>query len=147
MRFTLSKFGVWKYFIQTRARLCDRQIWKNEAHILQFTTKKAGTGIRALFCLIMLTFFIFGGSCISPLKEWKLVKINGLKKDGSSKCLQLSMFNYCFDRPLVYLREILYKGKNQIAWKQLRRPEGRQLSNLWKVGWMVLLSVEYAYIA
>ena len=28
------------------------------------------------------------------------------------------------------IREILYKGKDQIAWKQLWRPEGRQLSDM-----------------
>ena len=31
---------------------------------------------------------------------------------------------------VTQIREILYKGKDQIAWKQLRRPEGSQPSDM-----------------
>ena len=47
------------------------------------------------------------------------------------------IFNLSF---LLYdlIREILYKGKDQIAWKQLWRPEGRQLSDMQQ---FILISV------
>ena len=52
------------------------------------------------------------------------------------KIMTMSSLGYwnslLFNREYELAREILYKGKDQIAWKQLWRPEGRQLNNMHK---------------
>ena len=39
------------------------------------------------------------------------------------------------------VREILYRGKDQVAWKQLWRPEGRQLSDLQQFVFIIVNSM------
>ena len=53
----------------------------------------------------------------------------GIKNRNFNPKKQTPFFYDSFNAPWCF-REILYKGNDQIAWKQLWRPEGRQLSDL-----------------
>ena len=69
-------------------------------------------------------------NCILLAITVKLVKYNQLICWASHK--------NAYDR---IVREILYKGKDQIAWKQLWRPKGRQFSNMKQFVFIIVSSI------